>query len=380
MQHGKQQPNQRRIYLITHPRVASNLLVKILNLPKQNVQETFQGGYFFKDPLWKSLDLKVDRRHISDWSGEETTILKDLYQKSFDDFQQWLATSETQDSVAFVKEHAIFMGDPVAKAEYASRLYKGVSDQDNSLEPHHHALPPHWTVQAPYGKQLKQLPSPLNKTVLPDEFLLTFRPTFLIRHPALAFPSYVRAVTGPHEKPTDKDEEALAIREQEIFMTFHWMRSLFDFYAQHSGLCSQRARQSASGLSGESGTQEVTWPIVLEADDVINSPATVVRYAELVGLDASKLKWDWASIADEELHKMPPGRKRLFASTIVNSTGVIKGKSAEGLKIDVEAKKWRVEFGELYGTQMEKWVRAAMPDYLFLKERRLRPESAMKCG
>jgi hypothetical protein len=192
-------------------------------------------------------------------------------------------------------------------------------------------------------------PSPNNKTVLPDSFLFTFHPTFLIRHPALVFPSYYRAHMDTYGHPTTKAEELALIAELEPWMTFHWQRTLYEFYS-----------------SGPSK------PTILDADDVILSPAVVMKHAELIGLEKENLQWDWEPLGLEELSKIPEGRGRRFVSTISRSAGVEKGKVGEGLDLEVEAGKWMEEFGELVGGRMEVWVKGALSDYEFLRERRLR--------
>lgn len=59
-------------------------------------------------------------------------------------------------------------------------------------------------------------------------------------------------------------------------------------------------------------------------------------------------------------------------STIMASSGIVEGKSAQYIDIDQEAQKWKVEFGVDEGKKMEGWVRAAMPDYEYLKAKRLK--------
>ena len=62
-----------------------------------------------------------------------------------------------------------------------------------------------------------------------------------------------------------------------------------------------------------------------------------------------------------------------MASTISSSAGIVEGKTSKGLVLDEEGRKWKVEFGEEEGSKIEKWVRDAMPDYEYLKDKRLRP-------
>ena len=58
-------------------------------------------------------------------------------------------------------------------------------------------------------------------------------------------------------------------------------------------------------------------------------------------------------------------------STLNASTGIIADKSAASIDITAEASKWAEEFGLARAQQLEKWVREAMPDYEYLKERRI---------
>jgi hypothetical protein len=73
--------------------------------------------------------------------------------------------------------------------------------------------------------------SPLNQTVLPDDFLLCFKPTFLIRHPALVFPSYYRAHVNTFGKPQTEEDQRELESTLEPFTTFSHLWKLFEFYA-----------------------------------------------------------------------------------------------------------------------------------------------------
>ena len=63
---------------------------------------------------------------------------------------------------------------------------------------------------------------------------------------------------------------------------------------------------------------------------------------------------------------------RRMLSTLTASFGIMVKKTSSNVDVEEEAKKWRVEFGEEIGGHMERWVRAAMPDYEYLKAMRLR--------
>ncbi|MCJ1305305.1 hypothetical protein MMC08_008119 [Hypocenomyce scalaris] len=332
--------SSRRFYLLTYPRTASNLLLRILALEDQpNLLSSEKGGYFFIKTIRLRMDLfKAAGRHLDEWTREERTGLMECYQICFEALQKHAEMAEAQGKDIFVKEHAPWLMEPVAETKWVFG--------ENST----HESP--WTVKA----LPEQTHSTLNETVLPDEFLKTWLPTFLIRHPALVFPSIYRTcvdLEGPEVAKTE-------FRQHALEMTMHWSRTLYDWYTR---------QLNASESSSDS---DVTWPIILDADDVMVEPEVVLRYSTIVGMDPTKLKFSWAPASKEELDKMR-GFERRMRSTISASAGIVEGKTSTNLDIDEEAKKWRVEFGVEEGEKIEKWVRAAMSDYEYMKARRLRP-------
>lgn len=331
----------RRFYLLTLPRTASNLLVKILALEDQpHILSNERGGYFFMPTIPLRLHKpKTAGRHLDDWTPEDRTQIWDSYQLSFDALQQHVKNAEAQGKVVFVKEHVNWMIEPVAETKL---VYGGKSTDE---------VP--WTVKVQSGSE--QTHSPLNKTILPDEFLKTWLPTFLIRHPALVFPSNYRTQEDNNQKESVMDDEQLLALE----MTMYWTRTLYDWYTQHFP-------------RHESSSTDVDWPIILDADDIMLEPEVVLKYAKIIGLDPGKLKFQWSAKSKEELDKMWNVERRML-STISSSTGIVEGKTSKGLVLEEEVQKWKVEFGEEEGGKIERWVRDAMPDYEYLKAKRLRP-------
>src|SRR6201999_1988974 len=130
----------------------------------------------------------------------------------------------------------------------------------------------------------------LNDTYLPDADLRTFTPVFLIRHPAVAFPSFLRIDHNldAGEVLPKRDPEAQK-RWISLFMTTRWSRRLAEWFStqNESGL---------TGTSGDAGEKDVgngeteeTWPIILDADDLIASgPVILPKLAARLDLDASK--------------------------------------------------------------------------------------------
>ncbi|KAI0854503.1 hypothetical protein F4860DRAFT_120365 [Xylaria cubensis] len=323
-------PSQKsRYWLLTMPRTASNMLVRILNLDEQGVRPAHHGGYFFFPSMLARMALYDTPSE--DWTPEDHATLKRDTQKSFDALQDHLKASEEERQKIYVKEHISFLNSPYYEQEYAYGKAEGCLNE-----------------QAQARGVTQPTRSSLNYTSLPDEFLKTWYPTFLIRHPALMFPSLYRTA----QKGVEMDGKGRSRPEPyEVECTLKFARALYDFYSNHFGKNSQ-------------------WPVLLDADDIMKTPEIVMKYATLVGLDPEKLKFSWEKMSQEQIDKMRSAEK-VMLSSINASTGVDKGKIAGNINIDVEAEKWRKEFGEDGGSKLERWVRAAMPDYEYLRSKRL---------
>ncbi|KAM3512136.1 hypothetical protein MY11210_004200 [Beauveria gryllotalpidicola] len=334
----KKQP----LLLITYPRSASNLLMRILSLPDQ--QETVSresGGYFFYPAAVSMNNAGLLRRPRTEWSEGEADELRQKYQSSYDELQQLLDVADQQDKMAVTKEHAPFIMSPAAVSDFLHGL------QDDGVP---------WRVKVPQRYRVaKRLPGlQPNPSALPDEFLLQCTPAFLIRHPALAFPSYYRVrmlfCNGDMSKLENEMVPSVAMA-----CTLRWTRQLYDWYAE---------AWTAQGLQAKE-------PIVLDADDMLQNSLVILRFCDLVGLDRNKVKFHWDPVSKEE----QSGVRVVTRQTLYSSSGITKGKSFEGLTIEGEAEKWKAEFGELVGNRIEGWVRAAMPDYTYLVGKKLHANS-----
>lgn len=85
-------------------------------------------------------------------------------------------------------------------------------------------------------------------------------------------------------------------------------------------------------------------------------PSVITKFCKLVGLDPTRLAFAGASEPEEQEFPGQPSDNRVSA----------------GLSIEKEAVKWREEFGEVGGAELEMLVRDAMVDYDVLRGRRLR--------
>lgn len=312
------------------------MLVKILNLDAQNVRPARNGGYFFLDAAVKRFSFHDTP--MSTWKTEDREAVYAAQQAAFDKLQEYLAAAEQDGQCVFVKEHAFVMND----AHFESKYIYGpdvVTGEPGTLVAQ--------GIEHPTR-------SALNLTSLPDEFLKTWRPTFLIRHPAMMLPSLYRTCIKDDMGGFEVDGRRARPGKEPIKpeVTMKWIKTLHSFYTEHFG-------------------EDSDWPIVLDADDVMLNPGIVIKYATLAGLDPEKLRFEWEKMTEEQLQNLPPAG-RIMLSSISKSCGIDKGKVAGAVDIDAEAAKWRVEFGEQGGRNLEQWVRDAMPDYLSLHAKRLR--------
>lgn len=178
-----------------------------------------------------------------------------------------------------------------------------------------------------------------NPTSLPDSFLLQFQPIFQIRNPVLMFPSLVRAQASVNFAPRPQDLLC------QVMLSLHALRALYDWYAE------------------QSATSHVI-PRLIDADDVMNDPATVRLLCTQTGLDPDAIVYEWEQrVVENPMHAR-------FLSTLSNSTGIVKGLDAQGKTVESEMEKWVAEWGKENAEEMARLVREAMPDYEYLWSKR----------
>lgn len=341
----------KRVYLITHPRSASNLLVQILGLEdhQPSVISRTHAGYYFLDTLYFLSNKGLRGTRMEDWSEEDKAETVEVYRNGFAEMNKYLDAAKEEGKMAVIKEHANLLMEPAHQSKFFCKQDK-ITQEPLTLD------------TAPEGKTLTR--SVLNETVFSDEYLLTWKPVFLIRHPALMFPSYYRcmddisAMIKKGENPARR-EGSLEDEKPDlsISMSLHGPRALYDFYA---------ANMHRSAHAGEKG-----WPVIIDADDVIGEPEAVVKLAEMIGLDREGLQFEWEPRSEESKSERYNFMEKRMLSTLNESAGIQKDKMAANIDIEAEAVKWRADFGEIDGNKMLQWVKDAMPDYEYLKSRRI---------
>ncbi|TEY37375.1 hypothetical protein BOTCAL_0523g00030 [Botryotinia calthae] len=316
--------------LLSSPRTASNLLIMILNLENQpNIYTTEKSkhGYFFIDSFnTRKYLFAADSPHMKDWTQEYRKKSLAAHQSCFEKLRDHAIAAKSEGKFAYVKEHTGWLTNPVALTEF---LYDDEVGEEG------------WTVKA-FDSQTRSIG---NDTLLPDEVLKEWMPTFLIRHPALVIPSFARA---------RRDIEGLeSMKKQWKFgnmqMTMKWSRNLFDWY------CSQ-------------GTEE---PIVLDADDIMTNRDIMVKYAKMIGADPTKLKFSWNVDKIEEDWGELAHEWRRMSSTLKSSSGILEGKTSSGLIVEEEVAKWKEEFGDEIAEGLETLVKNSLPHYEHMKAKRL---------
>ncbi|ORX97504.1 hypothetical protein BCR34DRAFT_607248 [Clohesyomyces aquaticus] len=348
--------------VFSNPRTASHLLFKLLNLADQSsVRKHPDDGYIFMRPTMMRLKRGLGGKSVSEWTVHDKKSVQSMFQKSYDELERWRQDAQAMGKGAYLKFHCLELAEPVSE----TRWLHGV-DAARGMQS--------WTVSptgsaSARGTRLRERKSEGNETCLPDATLKSWRPTFLIRHPALVLPSLLRADlefgTDALFSP-ENEEDASGYRRaweaaKEWQVTFHWQRQLLEWF-----LVNLTAEEMYTD------EDDVFFPIVLDADDLQSpsAPELLTRYTRAVGLDPESVKFEWKTAPKEEVDEMNIYEKRLL-DTISTSTGIVPGKTAQGLVLENETTKWRAEFGERLGTKLGKWVKAAMSDYERMHSMRL---------
>ncbi|KKK17197.1 hypothetical protein P175DRAFT_0451873 [Aspergillus ochraceoroseus IBT 24754] len=328
-------PKPSRLFLVSMPRTASNLLVKMLNLPNQHQLHTnSSSGYFFTPAYRHVTEAGVIGKPLSEWPEDAKAKIQQTYQDCLDDMEECSLRAKEGKKIMFTKEHAFWFVNPAAVWN----------------EPEHADA---FKLRFPGGAS-QQTFSSKNKTVLSDEYLRTWQTAFLIRHPALVFPSFYRAMNKIDEiEPTQFSSSQGNLKNN---MTLQWTRLLFDHCLEHS--------------------DESNRPVVIDALEVIHRPETVLKFCALTGLDPGVVQSTWedaklkpASACQENhlQHHSTSRFRQVMGSTFTQSKGVIKDKTPTSIDMKEEVEKWKGEFGEEKANEIEKAVWAAMPDYEYLR-------------
>ncbi|KAG7085928.1 hypothetical protein E1B28_003459 [Marasmius oreades] len=298
-----------RIFLQATPRTRSNLLIQLLSTHPSIAehQYPFSNAYHFGPERQFSRDIDVgETGDMEDFSGE-------TYKHAFGKFNDLLQKIESEQKIPLIKEHIFYM-------MHAEKTYECLGQ----------------AVSSPRTKPTVDDTPSTNLTFLPDNFLLTFTPVFIIRHPARAFPSSLRAhsrSTGGNVFDTDFPANA----------TFKFSRILLDWYTA----------RSPSKL-----------PVVIDGDKLVDdTKRQMERLCERLGIDEERIRYNWDSKEDHGYGKVWDA----YYEEIQNSTGVVRTKETMGAPVlEEEMKKWEKEWDEGVAIKLKEFVESAMDDYEYL--------------
>jgi hypothetical protein len=273
--------------LFTIPHTASNLLTQLLNLPSQpNILRHPEDGYFFVPAIRYRYQYNTFTRPLTYLSEQEREYLSNALQTSFKAWEEWVVKADNEGGGTYVKEHINWMINPSVESDFL--------------------LPSH-PFQLGFEHEVR------NSTAIPDGFLLSarVRPTFLIRRPALTFPSLLRTAIDNGGLDEVLEEGSAMVMKWEC--TYTWHIQLYNF------LITPDTYPRVSHVEG------ITYPIILDAVD-LKDEALVRRYAEAVGLDSGKVRFAWEEAGKEGLGMA----KARMKDTILASKGAVAGKLQSG--------------------------------------------------
>ncbi|PLN86155.1 hypothetical protein BDW42DRAFT_190354 [Aspergillus taichungensis] len=313
----------RRIYLLAQPKTISDLLVRMLILENQPHLHWNASGL---STFTRNLEPLIGLEHqpLEEWRADEKDQIRDIFQQSFSARDCFLRDGEAQGKIVFAKDHCNLMWNPAAG------------------DPYFTVGPPGEVVQG--GATVK------NPTVLSDSYLGSWLPIFLITHPARVFPSFCRGLLDLQAQTNNCQEERKIGNYFRAQMTFSHTRRLYDWYVDYFRKKEDSAR-----------------PIVVDSSDLINDPRVIFAITKELGLDQSKVQFSWDPKEEETTDVM----KRVFLRTIKTSHGVQKDKAVVNQDLHDQEQKWKEEFAKELANLISSCVRAAMPDYEYLRGKRL---------
>ncbi|KAF7718835.1 Uncharacterized protein PECH_005833 [Penicillium ucsense] len=336
----------KRLLLLSVPRTASNLFLKVLNPGAQPALKTNAfSGYFFYPVLSTAALEGLTSKEAKDWTPQERQRYLGLCQESFDNLEGLSQEATKENKSIFTKEHVTWLIDPAMLFTLQTGSVRSET-------------PMRINVSEEYGSSRTYT----QPSILPDEYLRTWQFAFTIRHPALAWPSLYRAIKRAGEEGGFVDEDG-ARGASLSNMTFGWTRIMYDWCVAQP---------------------DVPTPPIIDAHDLIHTPEVALKFCEQTGLDKTCLQFEWSKDGKKksdhwgDLDKNRPDRMdahrqaaNILLGTLEASTGLMKDRTPAHVDIEAEHAKWEVEFGKEMAGLIEKAVRNSMGDYEYLRAHRM---------
>ncbi|KAJ8083211.1 hypothetical protein PM082_009083 [Marasmius tenuissimus] len=260
-------------------------------------------------------------------------------QNGLDDMETWMREAEDERKISVIKEHGyhtMFANTVNAHLEVPRKDLPIPKMVDRFLDVAEDKRP---SSQAE-AEALPSLPIP-NPTFIPDRLFVALRPVLIIRHPAKAIPSFLRASADLGVTIFGENSEATT--------QFKWLRMVYDCY---------------KALYDSQGSNSV-FPVVIDGDKLINETEDQMsKLCNIIGVDASQIRYSWNAV-----EKFDNKLEENFTGTIGRSTGVIRQKDYRPPVLEEESVKWAGEWDEKTAEKMKYFAEKAMEDYQYLLDR-----------
>lgn len=332
---------QRRIFVISHPRTSSNLFIRLLEShPALGIKSYPYLFAFMIGPEGPSRRTKDVKAPFIEKMRQEYS--KATFQYQFEDMERSIAEIEAQGKIPVVKEHAYCMMYPHKLWDNEKTLIAPIVDKFLDL--------PEADRQRSEAKKTPSFPIP-NPTFLPDRLFGTFIPILTIRHPCRMISSLRRALQPMGAPFPDEDSS--------VDTQFKWLRMVYECYK--AWFVTPEGIEAAGGASIAEHL-----PIIVDGDKLVNDPqGQMETLCRILNLDPSKIQYTW------DVREPESKGQAMFVGTLSKSTGIIKGKDGSD-KIPVleeEVKKWTDEWDQKSAEEMKYFVQQTMEDYNYLLER-----------
>ncbi|KAK5163702.1 uncharacterized protein LTR77_010375 [Saxophila tyrrhenica] len=305
---------QKRIFIFDSPRTRSQLFNKIFAVHPQ-LHQIFHPFY----PAGSlGPERLICRFRQCDAADEVQKVLaategaeQETYHKCMESLIENVNQTETGgEKVVWIKEHVVACLQP----EMISGL---ISGETGSHDGSKHT----------------------NISVMPDDFLDTLTPVFLIRHPALMIPSWYRA-----QRLTLQEE--VSDESFRVFSSLKWARMMFELVRFRSGRS----------------------PLVLNGEDLVARPDMIVQeVCRTLDLDPKQVQLQWKPVPKDELDAADFMRRHFFGD-LMTSDRIKTGQAKQTVDLDEEERSWSAEFGVEAATTLRRLVDENMEHYDYLNQ------------
>jgi hypothetical protein len=184
-----------------------------------------------------------------------------------------------------------------------------------------------------------------NPTIFSDAEMFSWQPVILIRNPMAVYESWLRAEGTP--RPSLDAASSL------VYTTMRFQRRIFDWYRQKY----------------DDGKTDL-FPIVIDADDILECPESIDRLCHALGMDPGNLVFQWSAEPSSKIGDKTVRTER-FLQTLRGSTGIDRSKTSKDFDVVIKEVEWTEMFGRVEASILAARVRESWPDYEHLRAFRL---------